>query len=183
MTINKNGQIYDKNGWILLPANAYAKWCVRYRILKNQGILKISSITPFISSVMKSIMMSVKDSSQVLDFLILINMYKVSKIILSKGWRFICLRVWYIYIYLRHCFRTMLANTPSQVCPSCIMDNQSKDEKKMDGKQGVYPLGRTVYTQAKTVAIQLYNKQGCYNSSCISSFNQKNSENIPIQTQ
>lgn len=75
-------------------------------------------------------MMSVKDSSQVLDFLILIYMCKVSKIILSKGWRCICLRVWHTYIRLLHCFRAMFANTPSQVCPSCIMDSPNKDDKK-----------------------------------------------------
>lgn len=75
--------------------------------------------------------MSVKDSSQFLDFLILLNMFKVSKIIFSKGWRCICLRVWHTYIRLWHCLNTMFTNTPSQVCPSCIiMYNQSKDDKK-----------------------------------------------------
>lgn len=53
----------------------------------------------------------------------------------------------------------------------------------MDGEQGLYPLGRTIYTQAKTMAVQLCNKQGRYSTSCFSSFNQKNGENIPVQAQ
>lgn len=67
-------------------------------------------------------------------------MCKVNKIILTKGWRRICLRVRHTYIRLQHCFRTKFANTPSKVCSSLIMKNENKDEKRWMRNKGYIHL-------------------------------------------
>ncbi len=66
-------------------------------------------------------------------------MVKVNKMILSKGWRCICLRVRLTYIRLQHCFKTIFANTPSRVCPSSYI-MKSKDDKKWMVNKGYIHL-------------------------------------------